>query len=219
MRWERFFWKEGDLAVMPPAREAGSLLLISAGIGSPAECELAVDKMLEFLEKRFRIEVLERSEGHSGYARSVLLASPDDLSAFEGAVQWQCPSPLRPGHKRKNWFIKATLCRMDEPEFRDFDEKLVEFSTCRASGPGGQHVNKTESAVRAVYPPLGLCVECADERSQLANKKRAVERLRAKAALMEKERRAAETQDLWRQKGQVERGGRGLVFRGVGFER
>ena len=196
----------------------GSILLISAGIGSPAECELAVDKMLEFLGKRFRIEVLERSEGRSGYARSVLLASPDDLSEFEGAVQWQCPSPLRPGHKRKNWFIKATLCRMDEPEFRDFDERLVEFSTCRASGPGGQHVNKTESAVRAVYPPLELSVECADERSQLANKKRALERLRAKVALMEKERRAAETQDLWRQKGQVERGGKGLVFRGVGFE-
>ena len=107
----------------------GSILLISAGIGSPAECELAVDKMLEFLVKRFRIEVLERSEGHSGYARSVLLASPDDLSEFEGAVQWQCPSPLRPGHKRKNWFIKAALCRMDEPEFCGFDEKLVEFST------------------------------------------------------------------------------------------
>ena len=197
----------------------GSILLISAGIGSPAECELAVDKMLEFLGKRFRVELLERSEGRSGYARSVLLSSPDDLSGFEGAVQWQCQSPLRPGHKRKNWFIQATLCRMDEPEFRDFDERLVEFSTCRASGPGGQHVNKTESAVRAVYPPLGLCVECIDERSQLANKKRAVERLRAKAALMEKERRAAETQELWRQKGQVERGGKGLVFKGVEFEK
>ena len=139
----------------------GSILLISAGIGSPAECELAVDKMLEFLGKSFRVELLERSEGRSGYARSVLLASPDDLSEFEGAVQWQCPSPLRPGHKRKNWFIKATLCRMDEPEFRDFDERLVEFSTCRASGPGGQHVNKTESAVRAVCPPLGLCGHAA----------------------------------------------------------
>lgn len=197
----------------------GSILLISAGIGSPAECELAVDKMLEFLSKRFSVELLERSEGRSGHARSVLLSSPDDLSGFEGAVQWQCQSPLRPGHKRKNWFIQATLCRMDEPEFRDFDERLVEFSTCRASGPGGQHVNKTESAVRAVYPPLGLCVECADERSQLANKKLAVERLRAKAALMEKERRAAETQELWKQKGQVERGGKGLVFKGAGFEK
>ena len=114
----------------------GSILLISAGIGSPAECELAVDKMLGFLEKRFCVGLLERSEGRSGHARSVLLASTDDLSEFEGVIQWQCPSPLRPGHKRKNWFIKATLCRMDEPEFRDFDERLVEFSTCRASGPG-----------------------------------------------------------------------------------
>lgn len=197
----------------------GSILLVSAGIGSPAECELAVDKMLEFLGKRFRIELLERSEGRSGYARSVLLTSPDDLSAFGGTVQWQCQSPLRPGHKRKNWFIQATLCRMDEPVFRDFDERLVEFSTCRASGPGGQHVNKTESAVRAVYPPLGICVECAEERSQFANKKRAVDRLRAKVALLEKERRAAEAQDLWKQKGQIERGGRGLVFKGMEFER
>ena len=56
---------------------SGSILLISAGIGSPAECELAVDKMLEFLGKRFRIELLERSEGRSGFARSVLLSSPD----------------------------------------------------------------------------------------------------------------------------------------------
>ena len=112
----------------------GSILLISAGIGSPAECELAVDKMLEFLGKRFRVEVLERSEGRSGYARSVLIASPDDLSEFEGTVQWQCPSPLRPGHKRKNWFIKATLCRMDEPEFRDFDERL--WSSAPVGLPG-----------------------------------------------------------------------------------
>ena len=56
-------------------------------------------------------------------------------------------------------------------------------------------------------------------RSQFANKKRALERLRAKAALLEKERRAAKTQGLWKQKGQIERGGRGLVFKGMEFER
>ena len=73
-------------------------------------------------------------------------------------------------------------------EIRDED---LEISACRASGAGGQHVNKTNSAIRVVHKPTGLAVECQDERSQLQNKMKALEILRARIYAMEVEKKAA----------------------------
>jgi len=195
---------------------ASSILVISSGIGSPAECELAVGKMLGYLRTHHAVEVLDISEGRSGHPRSVMLSSDEDLSMYAGAVQWHCPSPLRPGHGRKNWFIEVSFCRSEE-KVGGFDESLVTFEVCRSGGPGGQHVNKTESAVRATYAPLGLTTICSDERSQHANKKKAVQRLKAMAALREAERQAAQDEAVWRQKGKVTRGGQALIFEGEAF--
>ena len=74
-------------------------------------------------------------------------------------------------------------------EIRDED---LEISACRASGAGGQHVNKTNSAIRVVHKPTGLAVECQDERSQLQNKMKALEILRARIYAMEEAKKAAE---------------------------
>jgi len=74
-------------------------------------------------------------------------------------------------------------------ELKDED---LEIMACRASGAGGQHVNKTESAIRVVHKPTGIAVECQDGRSQLKNKERALMILRARVyALKEEQRRAA----------------------------
>lgn len=71
----------------------------------------------------------------------------------------------------------ATVAVLNEKENLDFRLNLneVEITTCRSSGAGGQHINKTESAIRVVHRPTGIVVECQDERSQQQNKARALE--------------------------------------------
>lgn len=155
---------------------------LSSGQG-PAECELAVGKLLRALKKEFSsIEVLESSRGAKADCyRSVLISCEENLSFLEGTVKWICESPYRPGHKRKNWFVDVSVCGGDgeaePPEQWEFDERLVRFETFRSGGKGGQHVNKVETGVRAVYVPTGLAVVSTQARSQQLNKRLALDRL------------------------------------------
>jgi peptide chain release factor 1 len=81
----------------------------------------------------------------------------------------------------------AVLPEADEVDVQIRDEDL-DIQTCRASGAGGQHVNKTESAIRVVHRPSGIVVECQDERSQLKNKQKALNILRSRVFAMEQEK-------------------------------
>lgn len=148
---------------------------ISSGNG-PAECELAVTKFSEYLVKNHGAKIIDSSDGYNkGTFRSITITSDKDLKEFIGSVLWNCKSPYRPEHKRKNWYIDFRI--LDRAKSVKFNAEKVVYSTFRSGGNGGQNVNKVETGVRVVYLPTGDITVCTDERSQLANKKKALIRL------------------------------------------
>jgi len=187
------------------------LLHISAGQG-PDECKWVVAKLAEAFSKEAAKEGArcEPLEPITGPAASIMLRiEGDNAEAFvvarTGTIRWIGTSPFRPTHKRKNWFVGVT--RVSEiDDVSDLDERDITYQSMRASGPGGQHVNKTESAIRATHTPTGLTAVSQDQRSQHANKKIA----RLKLALMFRERQEASVAgsktEAWERNNQVERG-------------
>ena len=163
-------------------------LLLTSGRG-PAECRIAVQKTVAALTAEatslgLATDCLEgpNPDGH-GPASAIVVVHGEAAASFArswiGAIQWTAQSPLRPHHKRKNWFIGAFAL----PPLPDAPKALgvqdVRFEAFRAGGPGGQHQNKTESAVRAIHIASGLSVVAREKRSQHRNKALALERIAA----------------------------------------
>jgi peptide chain release factor len=188
-----------------------------------------VGHLARVLEKEARAagiacELLEAVPGDDRGALLSALLSLDgpDAAAFArrnaGSVQWICPSPLRPTHKRKNWFVGVDLLtapdKMGPATVKAAD---VTFEAMRASGPGGQHVNKTASAVRATHKPTGLVATAREERSQSMNKKLALARLAGLLAAGANAAEAESDRTRWAQHDQLERGSPVRTFRGPDF--
>lgn len=190
------------------------ILHITSGKG-PLECERAAYLILRMLEKEAKrlnvaYEELSMVSRKSTFIQSGLIrlrgknCVPKLVSEHCGTILWQAQSPFRPQHKRKNWFV--SLQPVTLPEFIDWNERDVKYESLRASGPGGQHVNKTESAVRATHVPTGISVVASDERSQSMNKAKATERLRLRLVHLNYERQSEREQQQWREHAQLERG-------------
>jgi len=166
--------------------------------------------LTEARQNGFEAEVVECEEGvvKNTLFSAVALLQGDNLDEFiaswEGSVLWIAQSPYRKFHKRKNWFVGVQ--RLAVPEISDWDKREISFQTLRASGPGGQHVNKTETAVRATHLPSGISVVASDNRSQLQNKRLAAERLQVKLAMLKQEKILASEQDNWQNHNRLLRG-------------
>ena len=206
------------------------LLQLSANTG-PEECCLAVRKALAYLTQEasalaVQVAVVEQVAGErAGNLRSVLLALDGEhaqalAQRWQGSVQWVCTSPYRPGHRRKNWFIGADIFAPDSRATADggtLQDKDLRYETLRSSGPGGQHVNTTDSAVRATHIPTGLSVKVQTERSQHANKRLARALLAHRLAALANEAAGQSRAARRIQHHQVERGNAGRVFKGDAF--
>lgn len=190
---------------------------ISSGQG-PAECELGVAKMVEYLQNAHGASVMDTTPGYyEGTYRSARIYTDDDLTKLLGSVEWTCRSPYRPEHKRKNWFLDFSQCPVARVE--KFDPDQVMFDTFRSGGKGGQNVNKVETGVRAIYPPTGQAVTCTEERSQFANKQKAIARLKAMILAGNRQRKAEEKNDNWRCHTAIVRGEAKIRFNGLAFRK
>jgi peptide chain release factor len=190
------------------------MIQITSGRG-PEECWRVVARVLEMILKEARAEGFhaEAVETVPGHLNSTLLSAlvlfkgknaESFLSKWQGSVQWISQSPFRKYHKRKNWFVGVEV--FDVAKVFLWDDKKVIYESLRASGPGGQHVNKTESAIRAKHIPSGISVVASERRSQHQNKEAARERLQAKVKQWYVHEASAKVQDQWQQHNTLERG-------------
>lgn len=199
-------------------------LLVTSGSG-PAECHQAVAGVLEAMRREaecFAVDVdANGTRTKHGFKSAVVLISGPGAEAFaknwRGTIQWRAQSNLRPAHKRANWFIGV----FDLPAPAQAPGRLhardVTFDTFRAGGPGGQHQNTTDSAVRATHRPTGLSAVAREERSQHRNKSLALERLQHLMAAQAAADEAAEKASRNELHHALERGNPVRRFKGHGF--
>ena len=210
------------------------LVHISSGRG-PVECELAVGLYLDLLLTRNPdARVIKEQRGKTVNAEgkrltaysSVLLEFPAGREVKEGTVQWICQSPVRKTHRRKNWFIEVSRVTREglPPELDDAgldparpDKSRIRVETFRSPGKGGQNVNKVETGVRVTHLPTGLVASSVTARTQLANRKLALERLRAMITSRNAKRESQLQEAEWRTHDQLERGNAFAVFKDLDF--
>jgi peptide chain release factor len=161
-------------------------IYITAGVG-PAECRIALSRCLDVMEERagvlgchFEVQTLFEGDKH-GPKSAIVNVSGENAEAmaleYVGSLKFVFESPLRPSHGRKNWFVGCSRLDLPDTTAAEPDERDLEFESFRAGGPGGQHQNKTDSAVRVRHVPTGIAVVSRKERSQHQNKKEAIRML------------------------------------------
>ena len=186
---------------------------IHAGAGGTESCDWA-NMLLRmysryFERKKYKVQELDVTPGEEVGVRSVTLrvSGPfafGKLSCETGVHRLVRISPFD-SQKRRHTSFAAVDC---VPEFDDdidikLNEKDLRVDFYRASGPGGQNVNKVSSAVRITHEPTGIVVQCQNERSQHKNKAAALQVLKARLYVLEQQKRDAELAKLYSDKGEI----------------
>jgi peptide chain release factor len=142
------------------------------------------------------------------------------VNAWHGTILWRGFSIYRPTHKRWNWFVgvKGTKANpANTPRFEQLKNE-VKVDAIRSSGPGGQHINKTNSAVRLTHTPTGMTVRVDSDRSQHRNRAIAMEQLELMLQDKDAQTMQAINRDRWTTHLQLERGNPKKTFYGEGFK-
>jgi peptide chain release factor 2 len=186
--------------------ENNAFVDIQAGSGGTEAqdwAEMLLRMYLRWAEQKgFKSEIVEISPGDVAGIKGATIHVGGNfafgwLRTETGVHRLVRKSPFDSGNRRHTSFASVFVSpELDEDIEIDLDMSEVRIDTYRASGAGGQHVNKTDSAIRLTHVPSGIVVQCQSQRSQHKNKDQAIKQLKAKLYEMEEQKRKAEQQEV-----------------------